>query len=160
MRNIGVIFKQAMSLNEHIKQICSTAFLYLHNMSKIGKKNIISQSDAEKLVHATHSRLNYYISLLWSCSKSSLKGIQLIQTAEVKLELKIRYLTYSFLFIGSVLNTEFNLNSSFSHTVMNDYALSYLGPFSRISNQQSISLSGWRGFSFLAAPLWNQPVCI
>lgn len=118
--------------------------------------NIISQSDAEKLVHATHSRLNYYISLLWSCSKSS----QLIQTAEVKLELKIRYLTYSFLFIGSVLNTEFNLNSSFSHTVMNDYALSYLGPFSRISNQESISLSGWRGFSFLAAPLWNQPVCI
>lgn len=74
-----------MSLNEHIKQICSTAFLYLHNMSKIGK-NIISQSDAEKLVHATHSRLNYYISLLWSCSKSSLKGIQLIQTAEVKLQ--------------------------------------------------------------------------
>lgn len=65
-----------MSLNEHIKQICSTAFLYLHNMSKIGK-NIISQSDAEKL--------NYYISLLWNCSKSSLKGIQLIQTAEVKL---------------------------------------------------------------------------
>lgn len=126
---------------------------------KLGKKNIISQSDTEKFVHATHSRLNYYISLLWSCSKSSLKGIQLIQTAEVKLELKIRYLTYSFLFIGSVLNTEFNLNSS-SHTVMNDYALSYLGPFSRISNQQSISLSGWRGFSFLAAPLWNQPVCI
>lgn len=95
MRNIGVIFKQAMSLNEHIKQICSTAFLYLHNMSKIGKKKIISQSDAEKLVHATHSRLNYYISLLWSCSKSSLKGIQLIQTAEVKLELKLSYLFIS-----------------------------------------------------------------
>lgn len=84
MRNIGVIFKQAMSLNEHIKQICITAFLYLHNMSKIGK-NIISQSDAEKLVHATYSRLNYYISLLRGCSKSSLKGIQLIQTAEVEL---------------------------------------------------------------------------
>lgn len=150
MRNIGVIFKRAMSLNEHIKQICSTAFLYLHNMSKIGK-NIISQSDAEKL--------NYYISLLWSCSKSSLKCIQLIQTAEVKLltetEDQISYLFISLYW----LCLKYNLNSS-SHTVLNDYALSYLGPFSRISNQESISLSDWRGFSFLAAPLWNQPVCI
>uniref|UniRef100_A0A3P9DJ14 THD domain-containing protein n=1 Tax=Maylandia zebra TaxID=106582 RepID=A0A3P9DJ14_9CICH len=38
-----------MSFKAHIKQICKTAFFHLRNISKI--RNILSQSDAEKLVH-------------------------------------------------------------------------------------------------------------
>uniref|UniRef100_A0A3P9D8J8 Reverse transcriptase domain-containing protein n=1 Tax=Maylandia zebra TaxID=106582 RepID=A0A3P9D8J8_9CICH len=49
VRNLGVIFDQDMSFNAHIKQICKTAFFHLRNISKI--RNILSQSDAEKLVH-------------------------------------------------------------------------------------------------------------
>lgn len=38
-----------MSFSLHIKQIRTTAFIHLHDITKIG--NIQSQSDAEKLVH-------------------------------------------------------------------------------------------------------------
>jgi len=47
--NLGLIIDQDMSFNTHIKQICKTAFFHLHSISKI--RNILSQSDAEKLVY-------------------------------------------------------------------------------------------------------------
>jgi len=80
VRNLGVIFDQDMSFNAHIKQICKTAFFHLRNISKV--RNILSQSDAEKLVHAfITSRLDYCNSLLSGCPKNSLKSLQLIQNA-------------------------------------------------------------------------------
>uniref|UniRef100_A0A669B839 Reverse transcriptase domain-containing protein n=1 Tax=Oreochromis niloticus TaxID=8128 RepID=A0A669B839_ORENI len=83
VRNLGVIFDQDMSFNAHIKQICKTAFFHLRNISKI--RNILSQSDAEKLVHAfITSRLDYCNSLLSGCPKNSLKSLQLIQNAAAR----------------------------------------------------------------------------
>ncbi|XP_054865229.1 uncharacterized protein LOC129348587 [Amphiprion ocellaris] len=83
VRNLGVIFDQDMSFNSHIKQICRTSFFHLRNIVKI--RNILSQSDAEKLVHAfVTSRLDYCNSLLSGCPNSSLKHLQLIQNAAAR----------------------------------------------------------------------------
>ena len=80
VRNLGVIFDQDMSFNSHIKQTCRTSFFHLRSIVKI--RNILSQSDAEKLVHAfVTSRFDYCNSLLSGCLNSSLKHLQLIQNA-------------------------------------------------------------------------------
>jgi len=48
VRNLGVIFDQNLSFDSHIKQV--SAFFHLRNIVKI--RNILSQGDAEKLLHA------------------------------------------------------------------------------------------------------------
>jgi len=64
VRNLGVIFDQNLSFDAHIKQVSRTAFFHLRNIAKI--RNILTQSDAEKLVHAfVTSRLDYCNSLLF-----------------------------------------------------------------------------------------------
>ena len=61
MRNLGVISDQDLSSDSHIKQV--SAFFHLRNIVKI--RNILSQGDAEKLLHASvTSGLDY-------CSHSS-----------------------------------------------------------------------------------------
>ena len=83
VKNLGVIFDQDMSFNLHIKQVCRTAFFHLRNIVKI--RNILSQSDAEKLVHAfVTSRLDYCNSLLSGCPNNSLRNLQLIQNAAAR----------------------------------------------------------------------------
>uniref|UniRef100_A0A669C4E4 Reverse transcriptase domain-containing protein n=1 Tax=Oreochromis niloticus TaxID=8128 RepID=A0A669C4E4_ORENI len=83
VRNLGVIFDQDMSFNAHIKQICKTAFFRLRNISKI--RNILTRSDAKKVVHAfITSRLDYCNSLLSGSPKNSLKSLQLIQNAAAR----------------------------------------------------------------------------
>ena len=83
VKNLGVIFDEDMSFKCHIKQVTRTAFFHLRNIVKI--RNILSQSDAEKLVHAfVSSRLDYCNSLLSGCPNSSLKSLQLIQNAAAR----------------------------------------------------------------------------
>ena len=60
-----------------------TSHFHLCNIVKI--RNILSQRDAEKLVHAfVNSRLDYCSSLLLGCLKNSLKSLQLIQNAAAR----------------------------------------------------------------------------
>uniref|UniRef100_A0AAQ4QM23 Reverse transcriptase domain-containing protein n=1 Tax=Gasterosteus aculeatus aculeatus TaxID=481459 RepID=A0AAQ4QM23_GASAC len=83
VRNLGVLFDQDMTFNTHIKKTSRTAYFHLRNISKI--RNFLSQSDAEKLVHAfVTSRLDYCNSLLSGCSCKSLKPLQLIQNAAAR----------------------------------------------------------------------------
>ncbi len=80
VRNLEVIFDQDLSFDSHIKQISRTAFFHLRKIAKI--RSILSQKDAEKLVHAfITSRLDYCNSLLSGCTKKSQKTLQLIQNA-------------------------------------------------------------------------------
>ena len=63
VRNLGVIFDPDLSFDLHLKQISKTAFFHLRNISKI--RNLLTQKDAEKLVHAfVTSQLDYCNSLL------------------------------------------------------------------------------------------------
>ena len=83
VRNLGVIFDQDLSFSSHIAQISRTAFFHLRNIAKI--RHILSQNDAEKLVHAfVSSRLDYCNALLSGCPKKSLKTLQLIQNAAAR----------------------------------------------------------------------------
>ncbi|XP_059203563.1 uncharacterized protein LOC131982996 [Centropristis striata] len=83
VRDLGVIFDQDLSFNSHIKQTSRTAFFHLRNITKI--RHILSQNDAEKLVHAfVTSRLDFCNSLLSGCSNKSLKPLQLVQNAAAR----------------------------------------------------------------------------
>ncbi|XP_039668677.1 uncharacterized protein LOC120566361 [Perca fluviatilis] len=83
VRNLGVIFDQDISFNTHLKQTSRTAFFHLRNIAQI--RNILSQNDSEKLVHAfVTSRLDYCNSLLSGCSNKFLKTLQLIQNAAAR----------------------------------------------------------------------------
>uniref|UniRef100_A0A8C4GTX0 Reverse transcriptase domain-containing protein n=1 Tax=Dicentrarchus labrax TaxID=13489 RepID=A0A8C4GTX0_DICLA len=76
VRNLGVIFDQDLPFNSHMKQTSRTAFFYLCNITKI--RHILSQTDAEKLIHTfVTSRLDYCNSLLSGCPNKSIKTLQL-----------------------------------------------------------------------------------
>ena len=58
-----LIYEQDLSFNFHILQPLRTAFFHFRNIAKI--RNILSQKDAEELVHSfATSRLDYLNSLL------------------------------------------------------------------------------------------------
>ncbi len=60
-----------------------TAFFQLRNIAKL--RNMLSVSDAEKLVHAfMTSRLDYYNALLGGCPASSINKIQIVQNAAAR----------------------------------------------------------------------------
>lgn len=89
VRNLGVLFDQDMSFTSHIRQISRTAFFHLRNIAKI--RHILSQNNAEKLVHAfVTSRLDYCNSLLSGCSNKSLKTLQLVQNAAARVLTRTR----------------------------------------------------------------------
>uniref|UniRef100_A0A674MGZ1 Reverse transcriptase domain-containing protein n=1 Tax=Takifugu rubripes TaxID=31033 RepID=A0A674MGZ1_TAKRU len=83
VRNLGVTFDQNLSFNSHIKLASRSAFFHLRNITKIRK--LLTQHDAEKLVHAfVTSRLDYCNSLLSGCPNNSLRSLQLIQNAAAR----------------------------------------------------------------------------
>ncbi len=58
VKNMGVILDSNLSFENHICHVTKTAFFHLRNISKL--RNMLSVSDAEKLVHAfMTSRLDY-----------------------------------------------------------------------------------------------------
>ena len=84
VKNLGVTFDQDMSFQPHIKLITRTAFFHLRNIKKV--RHILSQNDAEKLVHAfVTSRLDYCNALLSGCSSKSLNSLQLVQNAAARI---------------------------------------------------------------------------
>ena len=83
VKNLGVMFDQDMSFHSHIKQTSKIAFFHLRNIAKV--RRILSQSDAEKLVHAfVTSRLDYCNSILSGCPSKSLNSLQLVQNAAAR----------------------------------------------------------------------------
>jgi len=70
---VGLIFFTRICL-----QISRAAFFYLHNNPKM--RSILSQSDAEKLVHVFVT-MNYCNAILLDCPRNSLKIFKLIQNA-------------------------------------------------------------------------------
>ena len=84
VKNLGVTFDQDMSFQPHIKLISRTAFFHLRNIKKV--RHILSQNDAEKLVHAfVTSRLDYCNALLSGCPSKSLNSLQLVQNAAARI---------------------------------------------------------------------------
>ena len=83
VKNLGVTFDQDMSFQCHIQQITKIAFFHLRNIAKV--RHILSQNDAEKLVHAfVTSRLDYCNALLSGCPAKTLHSLQLVQNAAAR----------------------------------------------------------------------------
>ncbi len=61
----------------------TAAFFHLRNIAKL--RNMLSVSDAEKLVHAfMMSRLDYCNALLGACPASSINKLQIVQNAAAR----------------------------------------------------------------------------
>jgi len=63
VKDLVVILEGNLSFEHHISYVTRTAFFHLRNIAKL--HNMLSVSDAEKLVHAfMTSRLVYYLLML------------------------------------------------------------------------------------------------
>ncbi len=75
IKNVGVILDSNLSFENHISHVTKTAFFHLRNIAKLG--NMLTVSDAEKLVHAfMTSRLDYCNALLGGYPASSINKLQ------------------------------------------------------------------------------------
>ena len=176
VRNLGVIFDQDISFNANLKQTSRTAFFHLRNIAKI--RNILSQNDAEKLVHAfVTSRLDYCNSLLSGCSNKSLKTLQLIQNAAARVLTRTKKRDHISPVLASLhwLPVESRIEFKvllLTYKALNGLAPSYLEellipycPTRALRSQNaellvvprvSKSRMGARAFSYQAPLLWNQ----
>ncbi len=75
VKNLGVVLDSDLSFKNHISHVTNTEFFHLRNIAKL--RNMLSVSDAEKLVHAfMTSRLDYCNKLLDGCPASSINKLQ------------------------------------------------------------------------------------
>ncbi len=82
VKNLGVILDSDLSFENHISNVTKTAFFHLRNIAKLW--NMLSVSDAEKLIHAfVTSRLDYCNALLDGGPASSINKLQIVQNARV-----------------------------------------------------------------------------
>ncbi len=83
VKNMGVILDSKLSFENHISNVTKTAFFHLRNIAKL--RNMLSVSDAEKLVHAfMTSRLDYCNALLGGCPASSINKLQIVQNTAAR----------------------------------------------------------------------------
>ncbi|XDV52058.1 hypothetical protein PO909_020836, partial [Leuciscus waleckii] len=84
LRNLGIVFDQAMSLEIHSKQLVRNCFYHLRNISKIRK--MLSKKDLEIILHAFIStRLDYCNSVFTFLNKSALNKLQMVQNSAARL---------------------------------------------------------------------------
>uniref|UniRef100_A0A8P4GNX2 Reverse transcriptase domain-containing protein n=1 Tax=Dicentrarchus labrax TaxID=13489 RepID=A0A8P4GNX2_DICLA len=181
VRNLGVIFDQDLSFNSHIKQTSRTAFFHLRNIRK--NRHILSQTDAEKLIHAfVTSRLDYCNSLLSGCPNKSIKTLQLIQNAAARVLTGTRKRDHISPVLASLhwlpvkCRIEFKI-LLLTYKALHGQAPSYLKelivPYYPTRTLRSLnagllvvpivskSRTGARAFSYQAPLLWNQlPVVV
>ncbi|KAI5619741.1 hypothetical protein C0J50_20658, partial [Silurus asotus] len=169
-----------LSFKNHINQVTKNSFFHRRNISKL--RNMLSISDAEKLVHAfMTSRLDYCNSLLGGGPASLINKLQLVQNAAVRVPRIAKSTkggrTFSHLapklwnslpdgVRGSDTLSQFKCRLK---TYVFNYCNSLLGgcPASLINNLQFVqnaavrvprrakSTKGGRTFSHLAPKLWN-----
>ena len=83
-RNLGVIFDNRMSLNEHIAKICKSSQYHLSNIGKIRK--LLDQNTTEILLHAfVSSKMDNCNELLFGLPKYQLNRLQLIQNTAARI---------------------------------------------------------------------------
>ncbi len=82
-KNLGLIIDSNLSFENHISHVTKTAFFHLRNIAKL--QNLLSVSDAEKLVHVFMiSRLDYCNALLGGCPASSINKLQIVKNAAAR----------------------------------------------------------------------------
>ncbi len=175
VKNLGVILDSNLSFENHISNVTKTAFFHLRNISKL--RNMLSVSDAEKLVHAfMTSRLDYCNALLGGCPASSINKLQIVQNAAARVLTRSRKYDHITPILQSLhwLPIKFRISYKIlllAYKALNDLAPAYLtnllsryNPTRSLRSQNSgllvvpriaKSTKGGRTFSYLAPKLWN-----
>ena len=84
VQNLGVIFHSTLSMTNHISTICRTAYMHLHNISRI--QRYLTPEATKSLVHAfIMSRLDYGNALLAGRPLEHLKKLQRIQNIAARI---------------------------------------------------------------------------
>ena len=84
VRNLGVIFDSTLSMTYHISTICRTAYMHLHNISRI--RRYLTPEATKSLVHAfIMSRMDYGNALLAGLPFEHLKNLQRIQNIAARI---------------------------------------------------------------------------
>ncbi len=175
VKNLGVILDSNLSFENHISHVSKTAFFHLRNIAKL--RNMLSFSDAEKLVHAfMTSRLDYCNALLGGCPASSINKLQIVQNAAARVLTRSRKYDHITPILQSLhwLPIKFRVSYKIllhTHKALNRLAPAYLtsllsryNPTRSLRSQNSGLLvgpriakytKGGRTFSYLAPKLWN-----
>uniref|UniRef100_A0A8C6LAX3 Reverse transcriptase domain-containing protein n=1 Tax=Nothobranchius furzeri TaxID=105023 RepID=A0A8C6LAX3_NOTFU len=175
IRNLGVIFDPALSLDSHVKTISRSCFFQLRNISKVRK--LVSTADLEKIIHAfVSSRLDYCNALFTGLSKTSLSRLQAIQNAAARLLTKSSRRAHITPVLQSLhwLPVEYRIQFKvlvLTYRALNNQAPSYLSellsPHTTSRNLRSTSenllavprtrlkTKGNRAFQTIAPRLWN-----
>lgn len=83
LRNLGVIFDEAMSLDHHSKLV-KNCFFQLRNIAKL--RPMVSKNELEMIIHAfVSSRLDYCNSLFTCLNKKELARLQYVQNSAARL---------------------------------------------------------------------------
>ena len=84
VRNLGVIFDSTLTMTNHISTICRTAYMHLHNISRI--RRYLTPEATKSLVHAfSMPRLDYGNALLAGLPLEHLKKLQRIQNIAARI---------------------------------------------------------------------------
>ncbi|KAI5628111.1 hypothetical protein C0J50_8255, partial [Silurus asotus] len=176
VKDLGVLLDSKLSFKNHINQVTKTAFFHLRNISKL--RNMLSISDAEKLVHAfMTSRIDYCNALLGGCPASLINKLQLVQNAAARILTRSRkydHINDPILSSLHWLPVKFRIDYKLlllTYKALNGLAPMYLSSlFTRYNLSRSLrsqnsgllvvpkitkSTKGGRSFSHLAPKLWN-----
>ena len=84
IRNLGVVFDSAMSMELHSKLVTKNCFFHLRNISKI--RTLVSRAELEMIIHAfISSRLDYCNSFFTCFNKKELVRLQVVQNSAARL---------------------------------------------------------------------------
>ncbi len=175
VKDLGVILDRNLSFEHHISYVTRTAFFHLRNIAKL--RNMLSVSDAEKLVHAfMTSRLDYCNALLAGCPASSINKLQLVQNAAARVLTRSRKYDHITPILSSLhwLPIKFRISYKvllLTYKALNGlapvYLMDLLSPYNPSRSLRSLnsrllvipriskSTKGGRAFSHLAPKLWN-----
>ncbi len=175
VKNLVVILDSNLSFENHISHVTKTAFFHLRNIAKL--RNMLTVSDAEKLVHAfMTSTLDYCNALLGGCPASSINKLQIVQNAAARVLTRSRKYDHIIQILHSLhwLPIKFRMSYKIlllAYKALNDLAPAYLtnflsryNPTRSLRSQNSVllvvpriakSTKGGRTFSYLAPKLWN-----
>ena len=82
--NLGVIFDESLSFNDHIKNCRKNSFYFLRNLRHI--RHHFTKAGFESLIHAfITSKIDYCNSLFLNIDRSSLKLLQTVQNFAARL---------------------------------------------------------------------------
>ena len=85
--NLGTIFDNSLSMNEHINKTCKASFYHIHNIRRISK--YLTLECMKTLVHAfVLSRIDYCNSLLYGLPKYQIAKLQRVQNIAARLIMK------------------------------------------------------------------------